>query len=206
MLRSAASRNPAAAPAAEAAGRLPDEALLAGLAARDPELAAAFVHRFQRGILGAATAVLRNPRTAEDVVQQTYEHALRNARAYDPDRGSVRRWVTAIAHNLAVDAVRTRCRTVPVDPDVVAALDGGAAESSEDQALARESARRCRAALAALPCEQRRALVMAGLYLMTAREVSEREHIPLGTAKTRIRLAKGRVREALAAQGAAPGR
>ncbi|AXI81083.1 RNA polymerase sigma factor [Peterkaempfera bronchialis] len=182
-----------------------DEALLAGLAARDPEIAAVFVRRFRAGIWGAAASVLHNPPLAEDVVQQTFEQALRHAHGYDPRRGSVRRWINVIAHNLAVDIVRSRRWSVPVDPEVLAVLGDSLTESSEEQALARESARLCRAAVAALPHEQRRALVMAGLYRMTAREVSESERIPLGTAKTRIRLAMGKVRAVLVGQGVGPG-
>lgn len=167
-------------------GRVPDEALLTGLTTGDPELAVAFVRRFQRTVFGVALAVLGDPQLAEDVAQQTFERAWRHAQVYDPRRGSVRSWLTAIAHNLAIDAVRAR-RASPVDPEDLAALLGIVTETPERRALADDSAERVRRAVAELPREQARALVMAGIYGMTAREVADAEDIPLGTAKTRIR-------------------
>jgi DNA-directed RNA polymerase specialized sigma24 family protein len=59
-----------------------------------------------------------------------------------------------------------------------------------------------RAAIAALPSEQARAVVMAGVYGMTAQEVADADDIPLGTAKTRIRSAMIKLRTALVVEGA----
>ncbi|MFD0368612.1 RNA polymerase sigma factor [Streptomyces sp. NPDC059071] len=174
-------------------GRVSDEALLSGLTTGDPEIAVAFVRRFQRTVFGVAVAVVRDPQLAEDIAQQTFERAWRHAQVYDPRRGSVRTWLTAVAHNLAVDAVRAR-RTSPVPPEDLDALLGLVTETPERWALADESARRVRRAVAALPRGQARALVMAGIYGMTAREVAGVEGIPLGTAKTRIRTGMLRVR------------
>jgi RNA polymerase sigma-70 factor (ECF subfamily) len=67
----------------------------------------------------------------------------------------------------------------------------------DELAALRDDADRLSAAMTQLPVEQRRALVMAGLLGHTAREVSEAEGIPLGTAKTRIRTALLRLRSAL---------
>jgi len=67
----------------------------------------------------------------------------------------------------------------------------------DELAALRDDADRLSAAMTQLPAEQRRALVMAGLLGHTAREVSEAEGIPLGTAKTRIRTALLRLRSAL---------
>ncbi|MDO0917319.1 sigma-70 family RNA polymerase sigma factor [Streptomyces sp. DT2A-34] len=179
-------------------GRVPDEALLTGLTTGDPELAVAFVRRFQRTVFGVALAVLGDPQLAEDVAQQTFERAWRHAQVYDPRRGSVRSWLTAIAHNLAIDAVRAR-RASPVDPEDLDALLGIVTETPERRALADDSAERVRRAVAELPREQARALVMAGIYGMTAREVADAEDVPLGTAKTRIRTGTLKVRALLEA-------
>lgn len=179
-------------------GRVPDEALLTGLATGDPELAVAFVRRFQRTVFGVALAVLGDPQLAEDVAQQTFERAWRHAQVYDPRRGSVRSWLTTIAHNLAIDAVRAR-RVRPVDPEDLDALLGVVTETPERRALADDSAERVRRAVAELPREQARALVMTGIYGMTAREVADAEDVPLGTAKTRIRTGMLKVRALLEA-------
>ncbi|MGW5282006.1 RNA polymerase sigma factor [Streptomyces collinus] len=177
-------------------GRLPDEALLSGLATGDPELALTFVRRFQHRVFGVAMAVTGDPQLAEDIAQQTFERAWRHAQIYDSRRGSVTTWLTTIAHNLAIDAVRAR-RTEPVAPEDLDALLGVVTETPERWALADEASSQLRAAVARLPREQARALVMAGVYGMTAQQVAEAEKIPLGTAKTRIRAATQKLRTAL---------
>lgn len=166
--------------------RLPDEALLAGLGAGDAELALAFVRRFQRVVFGVALAVTSDPATAEDVAQQSFEQAWRHASVYDSRRGSVRAWLTTITHNLAIDVVRARS-TLPVDPSELPVLLAAMTDSPERLAVARDSADGLRQVLAGLPVPQARAVVMSGIYGMTARQVAEAEGIPLGTAKTRIR-------------------
>ena len=166
--------------------RLADEALLAGLGAGDPELALAFVRRFQRIAFGVALAVTGDPGTAEDVAQQAFEQAWRHASVYDSRRGSVRAWLTTITHNLAIDVVRARS-ALPMDPDDLPVLLAAMTDSPERVAVAHDNAEGLRKALAGLPVPQARAVAMAGIYGMTARQVADAEEIPLGTAKTRIR-------------------
>lgn len=175
---------------------LPDETLLAGLATGDAEIAVAFVRRFQRIVFGVALAVLGDVRMAEDVAQQTFERAWRHGQVYDSRRGSVRTWLTTIARNLAVDTARVR-RATPVDPSDLVGMLGVVSESAEQHAVRDESVAELRRAVAALPEPQARALVLAGIHGFTAREIAELEHIPLGTAKTRIRAAMGKLRAML---------
>jgi RNA polymerase sigma-70 factor (ECF subfamily) len=175
---------------------LPDETLLVGLATGDAEIALAFVRRFQRLVFGVALAVLGDLRMAEDVAQQTFERVWRHAKVYDPRRGSVRTWLTAIARNLAVDTARVR-RPTPVDPTDLVDLLGSAADGPEQRAMVAESVAELRDAVAALPEAQARALVLAGIHGFTAREIADLEQIPLGTAKTRIRAAMGKLRTTL---------
>ena len=183
---------------------LPDDALLEGLTTGDPWLAVSFVRRFQQRIFGVAITVTGDAQLAEDVAQQTFERAWRHARMYDPRRGSVRGWLTAIARNLAIDATRAR-RAVPVDPCELSLLLDEVTGTPEGQAVADETSAELRGALARLPREQARALVMAGIYGMTAQQVADAEHVPLGTAKTRIRAGMGKLRIALASREAQNG-
>ena len=169
-----------------AGGRQSDEVLLAGLGAGDAELAVAFVRRFQRIVFGVALAVTGESGTAEDVAQHAFEQAWRHASVYDSRRGSVRTWLTTITHNLAIDVVRARS-AVPMDPDDLPVLLAAMTDDPEQVAVANESAEGLRHALTLLPAPQARAVAMAGIYGMTARQVAETEGIPLGTAKTRIR-------------------
>jgi RNA polymerase sigma-70 factor (ECF subfamily) len=175
---------------------LPDETLLTGLGTGDAEIALAFVRRFQRLVFGVALAVLGDIRMAEDVAQQTFERVWRHAQVYDSRRGSVRTWLTTIARNLAVDAARVR-RATPVDPVDLVDLLGSTGDGPEQRAVAAESVAELRRALAALPAAQARALVLAGIHGLTAREIADLEHIPLGTAKTRIRAGMGKLRAML---------
>lgn len=168
------------------ADRLPDETLLAGLGAGDAELAVAFVRRFQRLVFGIAVTIVRDRGVAEDIAQQTFEQAWRHAPVFDSRRGSVRGWLSTIARNLAVDVLRARTST-PVDPDDLPALLTAVTDTPERFAVAHDSAEALRRTLAGLPTGQARAVAMAGIYGMTARQVADTEGIPIGTAKTRIR-------------------
>src|SRR5262249_21332267 len=174
-----------------------DEALLAGLAAGDPDAAFAFVERFQRRVFGLASTIVHDRGLAEDVAQEALLRAWRHAASFDARRGTVTTWVLAITRNLAIDTIRVR-RPTAVDPASLPGLDLADANPSPDEIPGlRDDVDQVRAAIGDLPEEQQRALVMAGLLGYTAREISEVEGIPLGTAKTRIRTALLRVRRAL---------
>jgi len=175
---------------------LPDDVLLAGLGAGDADLAVAFVRRFQRVVFGVALAVTADRAVAEDVAQQAFEQAWRHAQVYDSRRGSVRTWLTAITHNLAVDVLRART-SAPVDPEDLPALLAAVTETPERVAMSRDSAEGVRRELRRLPAAQARAVAMAGIYGMTARQIADAEEIPLGTAKTRIRDGMQKLRAAL---------
>lgn len=180
---------------------MPDDMLLAGLGTGDPQLALAFVRRFQRTVFGAAIAVVGDSGLAEDIAQQAFERAWRYAALYDPRRGSVRTWLTRIVHNLAVDAVRVR-RPAPIDPQDLLPLIAAMTDTPERRVLAGETAAQLRSALATLPQEQARAVVMAAMQGLTAREIAEIESIPVGTAKSRIRAAMTKLHAVLSAERA----
>ena len=173
-----------------------DDALLAGYATGDPDASVAFVRRHQRRVFGLAMSIVSDPALAEDVAQEAFTRAWRHATTYDTRRGSVPAWLLTITRNLAIDAIRLR-RARPVDPETIANLGleatGMGAEPSAT-AEAHADGDRVRAALAHLPEDQRRALVLAALCGRTAKEVSEAEGIPLGTAKTRIRTGMQKLR------------
>jgi RNA polymerase sigma factor (sigma-70 family) len=179
-----------------------DDALLAGFGMGDAESATAFVRRHQARVFGLARSIVGDAALAEDVAQEAFVRAFRHAAAYDARRGSVLTWLLAITRNLAIDTLRLH-RPAPVDPATMAGFDlltGGRAGPADAPAAAAEVASdmaRLRSALAALPEEQRRAVVLAAMCGRTAKEVGEAEGIPLGTAKTRIRTGLNRVRHSL---------
>jgi RNA polymerase sigma factor (sigma-70 family) len=172
---------------------LSDEALLAGLASGDPDNAAAFVRRFQSRVYGLALTMVGDPELAEDVAQETFVRAWRHGATYDVRRGRVSSWLLTIARNLATDRLRLRPAT-PTDPDVIASELEFARHDALPDIPERDRLRR---AAAALPAEQRRALVLTVFGGRTAREISELDDVPLGTVKTRIRAAMAALRERL---------
>ena len=176
--------------------RMDDHALLAGYADGVPEVAVAFVRRFQGHVYGVALAILGDAPLAEDVAQFAFERAWKNAGRYDPERAAVRTWLTTITRNLAIDSLRSR-KPAPVDPADLVRLLGPPEDDPGHQSVQSDSVRALRAAIRDLPPEQGRALVMAGVYRLTAEEVSVAEGIPLGTAKTRIRAAMRKLRDDL---------
>ncbi|MDQ1497612.1 MAG: hypothetical protein QOD57_2375 [Actinomycetota bacterium] len=175
---------------------LSDDALLAGLTFGDPEAGRVFVGRFQSRVYGLALTVLRDPVLAEDVAQEAFLRAWKHGQSYDPRRGTVAAWLLRITRNLAIDALRLR-RAEVMDPDVLAAVAPPSTVSVEDAAVTSEAVGAVRRALRQLPEEQARALLLAAFYGRTAEEISRSEAIPLGTAKTRIRLGLRRIRAQL---------
>jgi RNA polymerase sigma-70 factor (ECF subfamily) len=177
--------------------RSSDEALLAGMATGDERSATELVRRYQGRVYGLAYSVLGDSAGAEEVAQEALLRVWRHAAVFDPRRGAVSTWVLTITRNLAIDALRLR-RAAPVDPDTFSALPSPAGERTpEDAAMSADGVPAVRAALASLPYEQRRAVVLAAVYGKTAAEISESERIPLGTAKTRIRAGLLKLRAAL---------
>jgi RNA polymerase sigma-70 factor (ECF subfamily) len=172
-----------------------DEALLAGLAAGDRDASAAFVRRFQGRVYGLARTIVRDSGTAEDVAQEAFVRAWRYAASYDARRGTVLTWLLTIVRNVAVDRLRLR-RAEPLDPELLASkLQLHQAREARDEHSAVAEREQLRQALAILPAEQRRALLLAAYFGRTAGEIAELEAIPLGTAKTRIRTAMHRLRD-----------
>jgi RNA polymerase sigma factor (sigma-70 family) len=170
-----------------------DETVVAAMAAGDTDAAALFVRRFQARVYGLALTMLRDPSLAEDVAQDTFLRAWRHAATYDARRGQVATWLLTIARNAALDRARLRS-AVPVDPDVIAAeLDRGQREDG----LGAGDRIDLRSAVAALPADQRRALVLAMYGGRSAREIAELDGIALGTVKTRIRAAMTKLRATL---------
>ncbi|MFN8233376.1 MAG: sigma-70 family RNA polymerase sigma factor [Actinomycetota bacterium] len=175
-----------------------DAALMRAFSRRDPRAAAALYDRFASRVYGLGIVMLGSDAAAQDLVQDTFVKLLRSADRYDAARGRLETWVLLVARSLAVDALR-RCVLesrslhalgVPEEADGAAGPD----ELAETADLAE----RARRAMGRLSDEQRAALELAYFGGKTSSEVAELEGIPIGTAKTRIRSALLRLREAMA--------
>lgn len=169
-----------------------DEGLLAGMAAGDADAAATFVRHHQARVYGLALTIVGAPAVAEEVAQEAFVRAWRHAGSFDPRRGKATTWLLSITRNVAVDVLRVR-RDLPVDPMNMAEM----LVTRIDEADQHADRDRIEQALRAIPHEQALAVVLAVHFGLSAREIGERQGIPLGTAKTRIRAGLIRLRREL---------
>lgn len=183
------------------AGSGPDMELIRAFAGREPGAAEELYRRFAPRVFGLGMVMLGNPAQAEDLVQDTFVKVWRSASSYEAARGALDTWVLLIARSLAIDLLRRRV----VEARVLGGQAHAAEETShepgpEERAETRDMADRARLAMAKLTREQRAALELAYFGGRTTSEVAELQGIPLGTAKTRIRTALLKIREALEAK------
>ena len=133
--------------------------------------------------------------TAEDLAQETLFTVWRRASLYTADKGSAATWIFAIARNLRIDRLR---REVPWQELPEDRFEGAAADALPDEALAeKERQVRVRAALAALPPEQREVVALSYLEGLSHGEIAARLKLPLGTVKSRMRIAYQKIRAGL---------
>jgi len=154
-----------------------------------------------RRAFALARRVLGDSAEAEDAVHEAFAQLWERAPSLAPI-GRIDSLVMTMVHRRAIDAVRRRrgSRGALVDIDLLTQIDERAEAALDDvltsisEATLRE---RLQSLLNALPAEQR--LVVRGVYFesLTLREIAERHAIPLGTAKSRLRLAMARLGDAL---------
>lgn len=159
--------------------------LMRGVIAGDEEAMRALYRRFARPVFGMGLRILGTREGAEELAQDVFLAAWRKASRWDPARGRLSTWLMTIAHNMAVDRLRREGRRRAM---VLESLDELAAVgvSEEDSMLDREHARQV---LGSLSLREQRLLLLSYYRGWTAREIAERDGIPVGTVKTRLRTA-----------------
>jgi RNA polymerase sigma-70 factor (ECF subfamily) len=177
-----------------------DEASLRRVAAGDGGGLAELYDRHGRAVYSLALRILGDTTESEEVVQDVFVQAWRQAARYDTTRGPVVAWLLMVTRSRAIDRLRRRRGLLPVHGDGGSAAEGLAdtAAPVDWQLLSAEQVRAVRTALEELPDPQRAAIELAFYEGLTHTEVAERLEQPLGTIKTRIRLGLLRLRAAIA--------
>jgi RNA polymerase sigma-70 factor, ECF subfamily len=132
---------------------------------------------------------------AEELAQETLLMVWRKAALYSGEKGSATTWIFTIARNLRIDRLR---REVAWQPLPEGAEDEPSTDPLPDEELdTRERRDRVRAALAELPPDQSEVVTLSYIEGLSHSEIAERLGLPLGTVKSRMRLAYQKVRSAV---------
>jgi RNA polymerase sigma-70 factor (ECF subfamily) len=130
---------------------------------------------------------------AEECTQEVMATLWRKAHLFDPARASVATWIFTIARNRKIDALRKQRRPEPEDLPW-----GPEAEPDQEDVLAlQQESERLGQALAQLPEKQRELIMKAYFGDLSHSEIAEQTGLPLGTIKSRIRLALEKLRHEL---------
>ena len=159
-----------------------DLSLMAGVRARDEGAMAALYDRYSSLVYSVALRVLGDTGAAEDVLQEIFLQLWRKPSAFDSARGSMGAWLSVIARNRSIDALRKRKPETDIE-DVVLSVETNFADNAD---RGRELVK-VREVLGTMAPPQRSALEMAFFEGLTHSEIAEKTGEPLGTIKTRIR-------------------
>jgi RNA polymerase sigma-70 factor (ECF subfamily) len=177
-----------------------DEELMGRVASGEPAAFVALYERHAARLLGLLICLLPQRADAEDALQETFLQVWSQPGRYDPARGSVAVWLQMIARSRGLDR-RRQLHSGPPEP----AMSRAGGPANPLRALEEsETAQEVRQALARLPAEQGQALSLAFFDGLTYEEVATRQGVPLGTAKTRIRLAMSRMRAVISRDNEIP--
>lgn len=180
-----------------------ERSLLARLQAREESALSELYDELAPWVLGVAHRILGDEDEAEEVLSDVFVQVWTRIHQHDPRRGPLVPWVLSIARNRALDQLRRRRRWARKAERIHREQTAsGVAVAGADRVEAAVSGwplhRAVHAALAALPEEQRRAVVLAHFEGLSHSEIAVRTGDPLGTVKTRLRLAHQKLAESLA--------
>ena len=176
-----------------------ERSVTARVAAGDDRALEEIYDQFGGFVYSLAARVIGDRTAAEDVTQEVFMTFWQRPEQFDPERGRLRTFLGTIAHRRAVDYVRreeARRRRAARDAELVVSVP-----DVDELAMALVAAERVRAAVDALPPEQREAIHLAYFCGQTYRQVAETLGIPEGTAKSRLRLGLRRIADVLESNG-----
>lgn len=173
---------------------LADSELLQRVSRGDETAMTSLFDRYSRVVYSVALRVLHDPFEAEDVMQEVLMQVWRGAPSFIVGRGSLGGWLVVVARNRAIDVLRRRHPSDPVDEVILPATVDLASEAERNTLMGK-----LRTIMHELPQEQQKSVEMAFFEGLTHSEIAEKTGDPLGTVKTRIRLALISLRKALQA-------
>jgi len=171
-----------------------DAALLSRVQNGNEQAMAVIFDRYSKIVYSVALRVLRDPASAEDVLQEIFMQIWRSPDGFIATRGSLGGWLAVVSRNRSIDALRRRRPTESVDEIALASP-----YNLSDEAERNSMMEKAREAIVLLPTEQRKTLEMAFFDGLTHSEIAEMTGDPLGTVKTRIRSALLTLRKAFQA-------
>ena len=181
----------------------PDDAvLIARIAKSRTEALDQLYDRYNHLVFSVALAIVGDRAVAEEITLDVFVQVWRRAESYRPDQAKVRTWLIAIARHHAIDILRmqkSRPEASTVNWEDVSAADGPALHGLEEQMQQSMQREHVRKMLAKLPAEQREALILAYFKGYSHSQIAEALRQPLGTIKTRIRLAMQKLKQLLEA-------
>jgi RNA polymerase sigma-70 factor, ECF subfamily len=174
-------------------------ALIRRMVEADETALGALYDRWARSLYSLVLHLLRDPDEAEDVVEETFWQAWRKADSYEPARGAVSTWLLTIGRRKALDRLRAkkRHREDPIGNDRTFADIASPSPDPSQDVEGSELREHVRAALRELPAEQREVLELGYFNGLSQTEIADATGQPLGTVKTRMRLAMQKLREPL---------
>lgn len=179
---------------------LEDRQLIHRIALDDQAAVEALYGRYSTAVYSLAMYMLKQEALAEDATQETFLNIWLKASSFNADRGQPKSWIMSVAHHKIVDLIRSRRRTSymtdPGGDETLELLPSSQASTEEqvEQTLQRE---RILKALAVLPEAQREVVMLAYFEGYSQSEMAEKLGQPLGTVKTRVRLAMQKLRAVL---------
>lgn len=179
----------------------PDDASLVALIAKGKADALNKLYdQYYRLVFSVALAIVGDHLVAEEVMLDVFVQVWQRAGTYRSEQAKVRTWLIAITRHHAIDFIRmqkSRPEVKTVNWDEVAAPDGPSAHGIEERVQVSIRRKQLREALAQLPADQREALALAYFRGYSQSQIAEALKQPLGTIKTRIRLAMQKLRKLL---------
>jgi RNA polymerase sigma-70 factor (ECF subfamily) len=176
-----------------------DVALIRRMVEADETALGALYDRWARSLYSLVLHLLKDPDEAEDIVEETFWQAWRKSGSYEPSKGAVSTWLLTIGRRKALDRLRSkkRHREDPVGSDHTFADIASPSPDPSQNLEGSELREHVRSALRELPAEQREVIELGYFSGLSQTEIADATGQPLGTVKTRMRLAMQKLREPL---------